>query len=418
MTEVLLALSGLPDEPDLVRAAESVGLRIVRRCVDAVDLLAAAAIADGCPAVVSAGLPRLTPDVVARLGGRPVIGIAADALGVQRLERSGVDPVIVTAPAAQTTMQQVADVCAAARSTPAAGPAPDPVAPPAAPPAPTSDAGGSDGGSGGGPEEVPDPPRGRVIAVWGPLGSPGRTTIALGMAEQLAGEGHRVCLVDADTYGPSVTLALGLLEDASGLIVACRHADAGSLSPQTLASLTMTVPVRGTGQWRVLGGLPAPERWRELRRTALDRIWPAARGVFDATVVDVGFCLESDGETGAWARERNAAALSAVAGADHIVAVGDTSVVGAARLAGTIARLREVAPTASVSLIRNRARGSAAQWREAVGHLLPQAPVVDVPADERAVAACWARGRSLDEGARRSRIRRAMEQVAATAVSE
>ena len=165
------------------------------------------------------------------------------------------------------------------------------------------------------------------------------------------------------------------------------------------------------------GGLPAPERWRELRRTALDRIWPAARGVFDATVVDVGFCLESDGETGAWARERNAAALSAVAGADHIVAVGDTSVVGAARLAGTIARLREVAPTASVSLIRNRARGSAAQWREAVGHLLPQAPVVDVPADERAVAACWARGRSLDEGARRSRIRRAMEQVAATAVS-
>lgn len=434
MTEVLVALSGLPDEPELVRAADPVGLRVVRRCVDAVDLLAAAALAEGCPVVVSATLPRLTPDVVARLGDRPIVGVAADALGEQRLRRLGIDPVIMVAPAAQTTMQQVADVCAAAgrSSGPVEGPPGDgiPVLPdpcdgprtdktpsPAAAPTRESTRTPVADLTPPTPLDTAPGPTGCIVAVWGPQGAPGRTTVALGMSECLAREGRRVCLVDADTYGPSIALALGLIEDTSGLLVAARHAEAGSLSARTLASLTMSVPVPGRGHWRVLGGLPGADRWRELRRPALDRIWDPARDAFDVTVVDVGFCLESDDEAGAWARERNAAALSALSQADHVVAVGDSSVLGAARLATALMRMRAVAPQASVSVLRNRARGSAAPWREAIAPLLPDAPVLDLPEDSRALSACWEQGRSLGEGARRSRIRRAMEQVATTAVS-
>ena len=417
MTDVLVALSGLPDEPELVRDADSVGLRIVRRCVDAVDLLAAAAVADHCPVIVSAGLPRLTADVVSRLGDRPVVGVAADALGAQRLERLGVDPVIVVAPAPQTTMRQVADVCAAAQTSASARlRAPVVVDPPGetAPQQPgVMDQAPVDVQHG----DTRHPRGGRVIAVWGPLGAPGRTTIALGVSEQLAREGYRVCLVDADTYGPSVALALGLVEDTSGLLIACRHAEAGSLSTRALASLTMPVALKQPGEWRVLGGLGTPTRWRDLRRTALDRLWDQARAVFDVTVIDAGFCLESDDEAGVWAQERNAAALSAITGADHVLAVGDASVLGAARMATTITRMRELAPGASVSIVRNRARGGSGQWREAIAPLLPEVPVLDVPEDSRALRGCWAQGHALGEGARRSRIRRAMEQVAAVAVS-
>lgn len=424
MTDVLVALSGLPDEPELVRSADAVGLRILRRCVDAVDLLAAAAIADRCPVIVSATLPRLTADVVDRLGARPIVGVASDALGAQRLERLGVDPVVVVAPAPLTTMQQVADVCAVAR--PASPSAPPPVGLEevgiAGPDVHAPRAPGVQGGSGTASEHGPEPSRsgrhgGRVITVWGPLGSPGRTTVALGVSEHLARQGRRVCLVDADTYGPSVALALGLVEDTSGLLIACRHADAGSLSVRALASLTMSVPVAGAGDWRVLGGLGDPARWRELRRSALDRLWPQAREAFDVTVVDAGFCLESDDDAGAWTRERNAAGLSAVSEADHVLAVGDSSVLGAARLATAVTRLRQVAPQAAVSVVRNRARGSAGQWRDAISPLVPEAEVVDVPEDARALQACWSQGRPLGEVARRSRIRRAMEQVAAVAVS-
>ncbi len=422
MTDVLVALSGLPDEPELVRVADAVGLRILRRCVDAVDLLAAAAIGDSCPVIVSATLPRLTADVVDRLGARAIVGVASDALGTQRLERLGVETVVVVAPAPQTTMQQVADVCAVARAVS-----------PSAPPSvglevgrvahePVEHAATTPDVSGTARQEAPRvrfPGRqgGLVIAVWGPLGSPGRTTVALGVSEHLADQGRRVCLVDADTYGPSVALALGLVEDTSGLLIACRHAEAGSLSVRSLASLTMSVPVAGSGDWRVLGGLGDPARWRELRRPALDRLWSQAREAFDVTVVDAGFCLESDGEAGAWIRERNAAALSAVSEADHVLAVGDASILGAARLATAVTRLREVAPQAAVSVVRNRARGSVGQWRDAIAPLLPEAEMVDVPEDPRAIQACWSQGRALGEAARRSRIRRAMEQVAAVAVS-
>ena len=74
MTTVILALAGLGNEPDLVRAAQSTGLDVVRRCVDAADLLGAAAGDPACPVVIAATLPRLAPDVVSRLGDRVVIG--------------------------------------------------------------------------------------------------------------------------------------------------------------------------------------------------------------------------------------------------------------------------------------------------------------------------------------------------------
>jgi hypothetical protein len=117
MIDVVVALTGLPDEAEIVRGAEAVGLSIVRRCVDAVDLLAAAALSSGTPVVLASGLPRLTADVVERLGDRPIMGVAADALGAQRLERIGVEQVIIVAPSPLVTVQQVADVCAVILST-------------------------------------------------------------------------------------------------------------------------------------------------------------------------------------------------------------------------------------------------------------------------------------------------------------
>ena len=430
MTDVLVALSGLTDEPELVRSADQVGLRIVRRCVDAVDLLAAAAVAPDCPVVVSAGLPRFTPDAVARLGDRVLVGVASDALGAERLRRMGVDQVIAVAPAPQSTMRQVADVCAAGLSRSRVNPARDADLSRATSSGRDADlsratSSGRDADPDSGPHIRPGAPvpalesrrNGRLVAVWGPLGAPGRTTVALGVSERWAEEGRRVCLIDADTYGPSVTLALGLVEDASGLIVACRHAEAGPLASTTLESLTMRIPVSGSGEWRVLGGIPEAGRWRDLRRASVDRVWQAAREAFDVTVIDIGFCLESDEDRGTWSQERNAVALSALAEADHVLVVGDASVLGAARLAGSSARLRQVAPTAGVSLIRNRAHGSGREWLRPLAEVLPGASVVEVPEDPRVLRGCWAHARSLGEGARRSRIRRAMGEVAASAVS-
>lgn len=423
MTSIILALAGLGNEPDLVKAAQATGLDVVRRCVDAADLLGAAAGDPACTVVVAATLPRLAPDVVARLGQRVVVGLAADGLGADRLSRMGVRTVLATAPTAHATMQQVADVCSASAAphepegTPSTAVTPDgdlglslpearfraiPVVEP--PPAQGTDAPARRGSS-------------TVVAVWGPMGAPGRTTVAVGVAETLAAEGARVCLVDADTYAPSIALALGLVEETSGLASACRSAEAGTLRPSGLASLTMACDAIGHGRWRVLGGIDRPERWVDCRPVALERVWATAREAFDVIVIDTGFCLEVDASPAAWGRQRNAAAVSALASADHVVAVGDASPVGAVRLLAGMDQVTQTAPGIPVTLVRNRSDGRGREWRDLVGERTGMGPLVDVPADAAAVQRCWDTGRSLGEGARRSRVRRAMATVAASVVS-
>jgi Flp pilus assembly CpaE family ATPase len=163
--------------------------------------------------------------------------------------------------------------------------------------------------------------------------------------------------------------------------------------------------------------LAGPERWPDLRAGALDRVWTACRGAFDVTVVDVGFCLEDDETAGPWSRRRNAAALTALAAADRVLAVADASAAGAARIAQAWPSLGARSAGGPVTLVRNRAAGDGRGWAEAVRSAGVVAPVRSLPSDPAALASCWARGRSLGEGARRSRIRRALRQLSDEAVA-
>lgn len=401
MTVVLLAVPGLAQEPDLVVAAPSCGVQVRRRCVDAVDLLAAAATDPRAAIVVSSRLPRLSGDAVERMaaGGRRLIGLATDGSDAERLRALGVVRLVAVGPTPTATMEQLAAACGASDQE-------DPIPLGVWPTgvwsptnAPAQDA----------TTQAP----GSLVVVWGPMGAPGRTTIAIGLAEVLAEAGRQVCLVDADTYAPAVAMSLGLVEEASGLILACRHADNGSLTPAALAGIVRLV----RPGWAVLGGLARPDRWPDLRAGALDRVWSACRESFDVTVVDVGFCLEDDESAGPWSRRRNAAALTALAAADRVVAVADASASGAARMVLAWPELGDRAPTARLVLVRNRAGADGRQWADAVRSAGLPAPQRAVPRDDRALASCWDRGRSLGEGARRSRIRRALRELAIEVVS-
>ena len=79
------------------------------------------------------------------------------------------------------------------------------------------------------------PGRGRVVAVWGPAGAPGRTTVAIGVADEAARLGVSTMLADADPYGGTVAHAVGLLDETAGLALASRDAVAGRLDTVRLA---------------------------------------------------------------------------------------------------------------------------------------------------------------------------------------
>src|SRR3954447_4820088 len=61
-------------------------------------------------------------------------------------------------------------------------------------------------------DAVPVAGDGRVVAVWGPTGAPGRSTVAVALASELAQLGVSALLVDADVYGGVVAQLLGLLD--------------------------------------------------------------------------------------------------------------------------------------------------------------------------------------------------------------
>jgi hypothetical protein len=403
---ILLATPDLPGETDLVARAPALGLRILRRCVDAIDLFAAAAADRQSTVVLSAGLPRLTRDVVDRLkADRCVLGLAVGQADREVLTGLGVERVVTVLTSVDDTVMALrAAVDEAAEGDRGGSVQPDPGVWPTGVWVPG--------------EQRKDASRapGMLVAVWGPTGAPGRTTIAIGLAEELAASGRSVGLVDADTYGPSVTLALGLVEDASGLVVACRQADNSTLSPAALLSLCHRI----RDDWFVLGGVGRPERWLDLRSGALERLWTTCRSTFDVTIVDVGFCLEND-EGGAWAPRRNAAAVSAVSGADQVVVVAESTALGAARLLSAWPTLTSAAPSAGRTIASNRSRGREVDrrrgWSTAVADFGIAERVFRLPEDDKAVERCWNRGRTLGEGARRSPLRRALATLAGHVVS-
>jgi MinD-like ATPase involved in chromosome partitioning or flagellar assembly len=412
---VLLAIPGIRQEPDLVVSAPAAGFRVIRRCVDAVDLFAAAAADPESPIIVSVGLPRLGADVIERLStgaGRTVVGIAGCDDDLSRLHDLGVLAVVRAGPIAEATWRAVAALLAGSTTSSSAG----------AVPAGVWATGCWDGATASlDPPVAPAAPLGRLVAVWGPAGAPGRTTVAIGVAEALSDDGHRSCIVDADTYGPAVAMALGVVEDASGLVVACRHADAGPLAASTLLGVSRRI----RGDLHLLGGLSRPDRWPDLRQGALDRVWQACREAFDVTVIDVGFCVEDDetaGPSGSpWGRRRNAAALSALGACDHVIVVADSSPLGAARLAGAWPAIDALAPGAGRIVVQNRTRGRRRErrqsWADGVREAGITAPVLCLSSDAEALQTCWANGRTLAEGARRSPMRRSFAALAAEVVS-
>src|SRR5690606_3635518 len=171
---------------------------------------------------------------------------------------------------------------------------------------------------------------GTVVVVWGPTGSPGRTTVAVNLAAELAGPLSPVVLVDTDTYGASAAQTLAVLDEVPGLAAAARAADQGTLDRETLAGLAPEV----RPGLRILTGLPRADRWPEVRDTALADVLDRCRQLARWTVVDVAAPLEQDEELSfdTLAPRRNGAALTALDAADRVVVVGVGDPVGLQRL--------------------------------------------------------------------------------------
>jgi MinD-like ATPase involved in chromosome partitioning or flagellar assembly len=373
---VALALPGEECEAALLDVIEGMsGGRVTRRCLDVAELIGLAQAGRVDVAVIGGRMLRWDRESVARLQACDVgvLAMCRTDDKARRMKALGVDAVVMVESGTQLkgrtdqlvdTIESLARSGSAsvqhpsttrgyahmARSRSTAMIAPEPL--------------GNSGSVSPGLDAS-------MVAVWGPTGAPGRTTIACGVAGAMARAGVEVLLIDADPYGGTVAQQLGLLdEQVPGVAAACRLAHHGRLDSASLVPLVRRV----SPQLSVLTGLPRADRWPELRPASLTTLWEVARTVADVVVVDTGFCLEEDEELSydTLAPRRNAATVSAVSSADAVVAIGTADPIGVRRLVRGLDELTAVIPDVEPVVVVNRGTGKGRQSavRRDVEHVL------------------------------------------------
>lgn len=249
-------------------------LVLVRRCVDMADLLATAATHRLDAAFVAVDAPGLDGSVVERLIDLGVRPCTVEADG----SRLGIDHSVA--------LGRLAEI---------------------------------------GDEPVPSRERsaelGRLVAVWGPTGAPGRSSLAVSVAAAAAARGHRTALVDADAYGGSISQLLGVLDEVSGVMAACRDVNRGD--PDGVARHLLEL----SPTWHVLTGVPRADMWHHLRPDALETVLRSLRRDHDLVVVDCGFGVDAVGA----GPSRDQVTRRLLDVADEVLAVGRVDPVGLAR---------------------------------------------------------------------------------------
>lgn len=259
----------------------------------------------------------------------------------------------------------------------------------------------------------------RVLAVWGPHGAPGRTTMAIQLAVELIRAGRRTALVDADSVAPSVALQLGLGDESPGLAAACRRAQLGSLDVAELSRLAVPLET-SAGVLDVLGGLNRPRRWPELAAARLRATLAVARDWQDEIVVDVAAAFdEDDDQLGPDAPQRHAATAAVLLEADAVVAVLGADPLGVSRFLRGYTELRHLVGDTPVTVVANRARpgplgiDARGQIRRTLSRFAGIDDVAFVPHDQRAADAAALHARAIADVSPRSQLVSAVRRVAA-----
>lgn len=431
------------DRPGLVEDLErrGSGVLVVRHCEDLAEVLAtvSAGLASRCilagPAVE---IGTAFIDSLAKVGGRGIC-LVAEAADRLRLQRVGMQVLPLEA--------EVEEVLEAVRSqesntrdpvprpglTPPSGAWGPAVSPPA--PVPPDDVGhrrdaddaagrGPTGpGEAGGPA-VQDTTQGVVTVVWGAPGAPGRSTVALNLAVELALNGERVALVDADTHAASLAAMLGMLDETAGIVRLSRSVAQNEFDPGPDTAAFARVRV-GDAALRFTSGLPRPQRWAEISANGLGAALQVLRRSVHQVVVDVAAPAEQDEDLAldTFAPQRNDATVAALGQADRILVLGTGDPVGLPRLIRCCEHLgeRPGEERPRIDVVVNRVRASSsgprpeASLQSAWRRFGPaeMVPTRFLPWDQEATDAAVLQGKALVEVAPRSALRRAIRDLAA-----
>ncbi|MBE6483400.1 MAG: hypothetical protein E7Z96_01265 [Actinomycetaceae bacterium] len=165
---------------------------------------------------------------------------------------------------------------------------------------------------------------GRLIAVWGTPGAPGRSTVARDLAHVL-GAGASTVLIDADTRSPCLAQLLGCSEETSAIVAVARRFNHGERIATAVGD-----NVEHVASFAFLAGLNTGARWRELPVAVVDDLWKHVKQSWPMAVVDCAAECEHDELE--YGMERDAVTLSLLAAATAVLCVSSFDPLGIRRL--------------------------------------------------------------------------------------
>jgi MinD-like ATPase involved in chromosome partitioning or flagellar assembly len=272
------------------------GMQVQRRCVDGVDIRASIQIANCHAVLVSDATPRINQDLITDLAENNIKLIAITTNAEHWRELGANHCIELDQSNPLSSIKQVSELLRGEPQT----------------------------------LEPEADPRGLLVAVAGFGGSCGRTTSVKEIGWHLSRHGAKTCLIDADTYAPSLDQELGLEPSQNGLLELCRSIERKNSSIQTHFDLLPEV----SENLSLVSGLPRISRWTDLRVSTLKELWRATRRNFDVVITDVGAVLELDHslmhETSL--PRRHATSLTALESADVTVICARADSIGITRL--------------------------------------------------------------------------------------
>jgi len=230
------------------------------------------------------------------------------------------------------------------------------------------------------PPEAATTRRGRVVALFGGAGGPGRTTLAVNLLAIL-GASRRAVLVDLDTTAAAVAAHLRAVQPAWNLLdVALADPRAPEAWDHIFADWLQPIGGSSPGA-RVLSGIGRPRERSALSGTFVETLIAQLAERFDDVLLDLGDEPLSDASTAALV---GAAALRA---ADVVLLVAVPDVLGVHRARIARDEAASVLDLERTGLVLNRCgRGEDGAWCAATLRLPLLARIPFDPRVERALA--------------------------------
>jgi MinD-like ATPase involved in chromosome partitioning or flagellar assembly len=243
----------------------------------------------------------------------------------------------------------------------------------------------------------PMPRSGRLVVVGGPPGV-GRTEIAIELGMSMA-RTSKVVLADCDDVAPAVAQRLGLTLEPN-LRTAIDAVEHGR------GDLSSALVIEHASKLAILGGIPNPAAWAQVRPGEVIRVIDRLGEVFETVIADGAGTLQ---ELGGPPRSRFATAQALVREADVLVGVCDASPVGIGRLLSWAVEARSLAPETPLVVVANRTPGAAfrrGELYDEISSSLNVEDVVFVAFDRRVADAAW-----TGSPVARSRFTRGLERL-------